>query len=139
MTPQVRILSVACATAGVLMIVGGVAGHSSDPAPHGQFTFRNGVAAASAGEFVEVPVTMAVQSRSAAELPVTPGPVDSHPAQQPPGSQQPPIQPGPPDGGAGFYQHCPQAHNPGTPPNRINRPEDHPPLARDNGGKPCQD
>lgn len=141
MTPQVRIpaipgarfglkplsrLGTACAAAGVLMIVGGVAGHSSGSTPHSQITSPHGVA-------------LIAQSLPAAGPPTNPGPVNPPKAQQPQKPQKPPIKPGPPGGGgAGFYEHCREALTPGPPPNQRAKPGQYSPFDRDQDGKSCE-
>lgn len=111
-------LGAACAAAGVLMIVGGVAGHSQIAAPNG--------------------VALMVHSQPAAGPPVTPGPGHPPKAQQPHKPQKP--QPGPPGGGGhGFYAHCREAVTPGPPPNQRAKPGQYSPFDRDQDGKSCED
>lgn len=108
----IRGLGAACAAAGVLAIV-------------------TGVASADAGEGVQTPLTMAVHA-----APAQPGPPDGIQ----PGPPSNGVQPGPPgDGGAGFYAHCREAVQPGPPPNQRATPGQYSPFDRDQDGKSCED
>lgn len=136
-------LGATCAAAGVLMIVGGMAGHTSGTTPHSQSVSPSGAAMAAAGEAVQVPLELAVQSMPAAGPPVNPGPPANPPtAQQPQKPQQPqrpPIQPGPPGGDRpGFYGQCREALTPGPPPNQRAQPGQYSPFDRDQDGKSCE-
>ena len=157
MTPQVKVpaipglrLSAVGAAVGILMIVGGVAGHSSGTASQRQTASTNSVATAATGVLVQVPLQKTALSRTvtvqpteihqpmAAKPRVIPGPTEPHKAQKSQQSQRPPVKPGPGGGGAGFYPHCPEALTPGPPPNQRARPGQYSPFDHDQDGKSCE-
>ena len=143
-------LSAVGATIGILMIVGGVAGHSSGTAPQRQTASTNSVATAAADVLVQVPLQKAALSRTITVQPTeihqsmatkplaTPGPIEPHKAQKSQRPQRPPVKPGPSGGGAGFYQHCPEALTPGPPPNQRARPGQYSPFDHDQDGESCE-
>lgn len=135
-------LGATCAAAGVLMIVGGMTGHTSGATPHSQSVSPPAAAMTAAGESVQVPLELVVQSVPAGGPPANPGPVNPPKAQQPQKPQQPqrpPVQPGPPNGDRpGFYGQCREALTPGPPPNQGAQPGRYSPFDRDQDGKSCE-
>ncbi|MGH3769327.1 MAG: hypothetical protein ACRDS0_20370 [Pseudonocardiaceae bacterium] len=124
MTPQVRIpvaagaqfrRSAVCAAAGVLMVMGGVAGGDIINASHSQ----------ASGEVVEAPLVKVVHST--AQRPVTPGPFAPKPAQKPPAQKPQPAQKPP----------CTITHIGGTPSTHRGEPGYRPWVDDDHDDTPC--
>lgn len=142
-------LSTVCAAAGVLMVIGGVAGNSRAHTLHSQPAAPTTVATASAGEPLQIPLKKVGQSQPiaaqlieihqhiAAQPPAAPKPIKPQKSQKPQQSQAASQQAN--NGGAGFYKNCPEARTPGPTPVSNGESGHYSALDRNNDGKLCED